>query len=250
MSQQSFFHVPHAGFAAFTATLSTGPWALVDTSAYEAQSGISWTAPSVVLVKIRLKHTVQGLLVAVSGARNAKGCDRNWDACQKQLCTLLDAAAASTVPAKREAAKRLQRLLLLGAGEGQTKLRYQEEVDFGRIQLQLVAHGQAEADVALLGLEPVLAEIASATDDLANAIGHGVSAVTPHARRAAAIADCVAIFTWASETLEWMVNRGANGSEKDLAVMLLASLTDLASRYPLSVPPRSLQQEPPPPSVH
>lgn len=248
MSQQSFFHVPHAGFAAFAATLSTGPWAFVDTSAYEAQSGISWTAPSMVLVKLRLKHSVQSLLVAISGARNAKGCDRTWDACQKQLCTLLEAAAASTVPAKREAAKRLQQLLLLGAGEGQTKLRYQEEVDLGRIQLQLVAHGQAEADVELLGLDPVLAEIAAATDDLAMAIGHGVSAVAPHVRRASAIADCVATFTWAAETLEWMTSRGVNGPEKDLAVMLLASLTDLASRYPLSVPSRQI--EVPPASVH
>ncbi|MBK9264642.1 MAG: hypothetical protein IPM54_33260 [Polyangiaceae bacterium] len=246
MSQLSFAHVPQAGFTAFGSTMSTGAWALVDTTNYENSSTPLWNAPMTAVVKIRMKRTVMGLLEAIAGAGGAKGCDRQWDSCQKQLNGLLGVAAESNNTAKREAAERLQKMLLLGAGAGQTQLRYQEEVDFARKQAALTSQGQGAADVALLGLGPIMAEIASATDALAAAIGHGETNRTPYRRKATAAMECATTFAWAADTLSWMVEHGGEGAERELAMALHASLVELAERYVATAPAALAQQAAPP----
>lgn len=251
MSQPSFAYVPHTGFAAFNATLATSPWSLVDTSAYNDPAKPLWNAPLLVAVKVRVSRTVQGLLVAAMGAGSARICDQTWDGCQKRLNHGIGMHLASPDHDKRDAALRLKKILLLGAGEGQTRLRYQEEVDFGRKQVALVASGQGAADVALLGLGSTMNEIAVATEALALAIGYGESVVAPHARRAKATASCVLTFGWAAEYLAWMTSQAGAGDERALAMSLLATLDELASRYP--APTRTqvpTEMAAPPPSVH
>jgi hypothetical protein len=233
MSQLSFTHVPATGFSAFHAKCTTGTWALIDISAYEGASATPlWNASTLVVVKVRTKKVVTELLHSIEGAGGAKGCDRIWDSCQKQLNGLIGVAAVSNDPAKRDAAGRLQKLLLLGAGEGQTRLRYQEEVDFGRKQAALVAQGQSASDVALLGLGPVITEIVAATNALAAAIGHDNSVVAPHRRKAIATMACVSTFGWAAESLGWMVEHAGAGPDRELAEALLATLDELVARYP------------------
>ena len=249
MSQLSFTHVPLAGFSAFGAHLLTGVWALVDSSAYEDPAKPLWDAPTMVVVKVRLHRQVQGLLQAIAGAGGAKACDRAWDGCQKHLNRHLRLQAISNDPAKQQAVTRLQNLLLLGAGEGQTQLRYHEEVDFGRKQMLLVSQGQAATDVQLLGLGPIMAEIALATDALAAAIGYGETSAAPHLRRSKSTIACVTTFGWAAETLGWMIEHGGNSAQRELALSLHASLVELVERYSVSAP-ISHPQEASPPSVH
>lgn len=250
MSQLSFTHVPSTGFSSFYAKFTSGVWALIDISAYEGAGAIPlWNAPTLVVVKVRLKKAVVELLHSIEGAGGAKGCDRIWDGCQKQLNGLICVAAASNDPAKRDAAGRLQKMLLLGAGEGQTRLRYQEEVDFGRKQVALVSQGQGAADVALLGLGSVITEIDSATNALAAAIGHGNSVVAPHRRKAMATVACVATFGWAVESLGWMFEHGRPGPDQELAMELLATLNELVARYPAIMTPATHSQEVAPPSA-
>ena len=131
----------------------------------------------------------------------------------------------------------------------QTLLRYQEEVDFGRKQVALVASGQGAADVALLGLGPMMNEIAVATEAFASVIGHGETVAAPHARRAKAVAECVITFGAVTESVEWMIEHGGNGAERDVAMAVHASLKDLAERY--TAPLRTIRSaEAPPASVH
>lgn len=233
MSQLSFSNVPMMGFSSFHTDLASGPWGLIDVSGYEGPGAKAlWSAPPLVLVKTRLKREVSQLLQSIEGAGGAKGCDRAWDSCQKQLCGLLGVAAESNDMAKREAALRLQKILLLGAGMGQTRLKYQEEVDFGRKQVALVSQGQAAADVTLLGLGPMFADIALATDALALAIDHGHTVHAPYRRKAKATLACVATFEWAANSLTWLMENAGPGPERDLAAGLLATLEELVARYP------------------
>ena len=128
---------------------------------------------------------------------------------------------------------RLQKMLLLGAGMGQTKLKYQEEVDYGRKQVALASQGQAAADVMLLGLGAMLGDIALATEALALAIDHGHSVHAPYRRKAKATMACVATFEWAAATLTWLIENAGASPERDLAAQLLGSLEDLVARYPV-----------------
>lgn len=234
MSQLSFSNVPMMGFSSFYADLAAGAWGVIDVTGYEGPGATPlWNASLFVVVKMRLKREVSQLLQSIEGAGGAKGCDRAWDSCQKQLCGLLGVAAESNDLAKREAAMRLQKILLLGAGMGQTRLKYQEEVDFGRKQAALVSQGQAAADVTLLGLGAMLGDIALATEALALAIDHGHTVYAPYRRKAKATMACVATFEWAATTLTWLMENAGPGTERDLAAQLLESLEELVARYPV-----------------
>ena len=243
MDRPSFVHIPRAGFAAFAAVLSTDPWARVDASPYEASAKSFRSAPILVTVKLRLERCVDALLQTMAGTGKSHEA-RIVEQYQKQLSALLDTAARSNDPAKRDAAQRL-RELLFGVGEEQTTPSSRGEMDFARIQQSLVDHGQAEADVALLGLDPLLSEIAAIPDSLA-----GTSTTSPlHGQKANAVEACMDAFGWAAETLAWLVKNARNGSERELANALLVSLVDLATRYAI-FPPAARLNDPPLPTVH
>lgn len=246
MSQLSFAHVPQAGFFAFNATLSSNPWTLVDASNHDDPAKPLWNAPVLVTIKIRMKRSIHGLLVAIAGSGGAKGCDRVWDACQKQLNGMISVHSVSHDATKRDAAARLQKTLLIGAGAAQTQLRYQEEVDFGRKQAALVAEGQGATDATLLGLHPLLNEIAAATEALAATIGHGETVSPPYLRRAKAVTTCALTFGWAADYLDWMIQSGGNSPERDIAMTLHASLAELSQRYPAPVRTSHSAEAPPP----
>lgn len=236
MEHLVFTHVPAAGFSAFDVELSVGAWGLVDVSGYEGTNQYALKplgeAPVVVVLKLRLKWGIASLARAIEGAWSAKECDRKWDGCQKLLNAELGVAGMSNDVAKREAAARLQKLLLIGAGEGQTRLRYQQEVDFGRKQQLLISQGQAAADVALLGLGSVMLDIAQATDQLALAIGHGESAHAPYLRKAKATMACASAFGVVADMLGFMAEHGSAGADREQALALRGPLEELVARYP------------------
>jgi hypothetical protein len=86
----------------------------------------------------------------------------------------------------------------------------------------------------LLGIEPLLSEIAANSEPFDNS---GISE-TSAKQKSSAMASCVATFAWAVDTLEWFVAQvdhgSAPGPEKELAQALLASLVHLSARHALT----------------
>jgi hypothetical protein len=235
MKQLVFTHVPAAGFAAFDVELSTGEWACVDSSRFEGGARRSAKpldeGPALVVVKLRLKWAIASLMQAIEVAGDAKECDRQWDTLQRQLATILGARAASNDPVKRAAVQRLQSTVLLDASAAQTKLPYEQEVDFGRKQVLHASQGQGAADVASLGLVPLMLEIAAATDALATAIGYGTTTKTPQECKAEARAACAATFASAAYWLGWIAEYGSEGTDRERAKALVKPLEQLSERY-------------------
>jgi hypothetical protein len=240
MKQLVFSHVSAAGFAAFDVELSSGEWACVDSSRFEGGprrvTKPIEDGPTLVVVKLRLKWAIAALLQAIEVAGDAKECDRHWDTLQKQLASILAARTASNDLAKRSAAQRLQQALLFRSGIGQTKFPHQQEVDFGRQQVRHVSEGQGAADVALLGLVPLMLDIAASTEALATSIGYGTSTKTLQERKVSARAACAATFASAAYWLSWIAEYGSEKMDRERASSLLAPLEQLAERHNAPAP--------------
>lgn len=231
-----FGNVNPEGFLGFAAELEQGEWATIDVSSIEGPDRTALKplcdTPTAIGWKLSLKWVIGGLADARDGAGSAKDLDRIWDALQKKFAALVKAAENDTDAAKRAAAGRLRKTLLRGAGAGQTKYAYQQEVDLGREQVLAAAGGQTAADVALLGLGSLFAEIDAATQDLAAAIGHGEGSDRPSERFRAAVADCAAVFASVSGRIAWTAANGQPGEDRQRAEQLLEPLAALVARYP------------------
>ncbi|HRI69807.1 MAG TPA: hypothetical protein PK156_36510 [Polyangium sp.] len=241
MAPLSFVHVPQAAFSSFSVALLAFPWTLVDASDFELAPNDLVNAPFLVLVKLRLSQAVEALRALTHGFA---GRDSMAWAQQKQLCAVLDLASRSSDPAKRDAARRLQQMFLFDVGEAQSN-EQSLEIDMAHIQMSLVEHGQAEADVQLLGIEPLLNEIAMNSESFSN--GSKSEGVTSFSRKkAAAMASCVGTFAWATEALALFVARMAAGPEKELAQALLGSLVHLSTQSAIAAPNRGTSGALPP----
>ena len=236
MAKESFAHVPTEGFAAFGAEMSSGVWGSIDVASYIGADGRAaqalGTAPTFVALKLQLHWPITALVLAKSGAGTAKQCDDDWDGTQKLLDSMITVGLASKDAQHKAAAERLQKVLLLGEGQKQTQLKYHQEVDFGRQQVHLMSSPAHNADVVLLGLQTVQAQIASATNALANAIGYGATGLAPAKRAKAATTDCVNAFGAVARQLEWLAEFGLEGADRQKALALHAALMDLPTRYP------------------
>ncbi|MEI7894679.1 MAG: HD domain-containing phosphohydrolase [Myxococcales bacterium] len=122
---------------------------------------------------------------------------------------------------KRAAALRLQKLLLRGGGTGQTRLKYQQEVDFGREQIKAAAKDEAAKDITLLAIDTLMASIHTATENLAGSIGHGETDQRPSEQVRGAKAECAAACIWAVHTLTRLGNRGTVAGEKYLSFQVV-----------------------------
>jgi hypothetical protein len=242
MADGSFAYVPAEGFTAFGAELRTGEWGNIDTTNYIGGDGrlikaIS-SAPVTVVMKVQLQGAIGTLLEALKSAGSAKSCDEVWDTAEKRLGVMISAALVSKNAAKQAAAERLFQWLLLGEGAGQTKLKYHQEVDFARKQLELAAKGQCAADVALLELGDLMQDIASATHALAAAIGHGTTGQVPSRRKSATTSNCRMAFGAVTGQLDWIATAGLADIDKEVALGLLRPLRELAARYPAPANPK------------
>ncbi|MBK9264742.1 MAG: hypothetical protein IPM54_33780 [Polyangiaceae bacterium] len=189
-------------------------------------------APLVVACKLRITWVLDELVSADGGSDSAEAADDGWDATQRKGGGLLYAASHDKDAAKRAAAGRLQKAFMKGAGSGQTKMKYHQEVDFGRNQLVLAKEPQNAADIALLGMEAWLVEVEEATETLATATGYGEgTARRPYERKRAALSACSATFADVERQLAWVIRHGHETDHKR-ARALLESLHGLANRYP------------------
>ncbi len=240
MADVSFAHVSTEGFTAFSAQLDDGVWGSIDVSTYVGADGrlvkSMGEAPAFVFFKVKLLLGINDVVCVVQSTGSAKACDDSWDNVQKRFSGLIAVARASTSPQEKAAAGRLHGLLLLGkSGEGQTRLKYQQEVDFGRNQMRMAAEPQCAADLALLGLGSIMAQIASATEDLAIAIGQGRADLVPSRQKRAALAECMQVFGTVYQSLDWIAKQADVGPDGDTAIALRSSLHELALKYPARV---------------
>jgi len=236
MADVSFAHVPAEGFTAFSVQLDNDEWGSIDVSTYLGADGRPvkslGSAPALVLLKVNVLMAVTGVVRVVQSTGGAKGFDELWGNVQKRFSGLIAVARASLNPQEKAAANRLYTTLLLGkSGEGQTRLAYQQEVDFGRKQMRLAEEAQSASDIALLGLGSMMASIASSTEDLAAAIAHGPAELAPARQRKAAVNHCVHVFGTVYRALDWLAEFGETTDQKK-ALALRASFDDLIARYP------------------
>ena len=169
MASYGYGYVTEKGFIAFAKDLAEGAWKdVVIGKKYEAPSHVLpvatlLDAPRVLLWKLRISWAIADLTEAMglAGGEALLKVDANWDRLQRKLNHSLAAAAEDNQAEHADAAGRLQKSLLLGNGTAQTQLGYDEEVDFGWQQAELIAKGQAAADVKLLGLGALMTEIAA-----------------------------------------------------------------------------------------
>lgn len=250
MADVSFAHVSSEGFTAFSAQLDNDPWSTIDISTYLGADGRLQkpigSAPVLVLLKVQLILAVSDVVMVVQSTGGAKRYDDAWDRAQKRLAGLIAVARMSTNAPEREAADRLHDSLLLGKnGDRQTKLAYQQEVDFGRNQMRLATEAQNAADIAALGLGTVMAHVATATEDLAGAVGQGRADLAPSLQRKAIVAKCVHVFGTVHRTLLWMAEFG-DADDRQQAIVLQGSLESLAARYPAKeAKPKPTTKSPP-----
>lgn len=236
MEQLSFTQVPAEGFVAFLQELATDDWATIDISSFLGPNRTPARpleeASVTVFSKLQLQWTLEVLAEIREGAGSAGDRDRDWDTVQKRLKIRIDSAAVDEDMQKQEAAERLRKVMLMGAGQAQTKLKYQQEVDFGRQQVQRAATGQTAADIALLGLGGIITDIQRTSDALAAAIGYGQNTQPPSERLRLALAACASMFSLVAGQLAWLAAHGQVGMEQTRAAKLRASLEALAARYP------------------
>lgn len=237
MADVSFGHVPAEGFAAFDTQLEKDAWGAIDVSTYLGQNGRPakpmGSAPAYATYKVALKVSVSELVLVVQSTAGAKGFDAAWDQAEKHFSAVIVAARKSTNIAVKVAADRLFSAMLLGKGDGQTLLGYQQEVDFGRKQILLSTQPQMAADIALLGLGPMMQTIAGATDALAGAVGQGRADLAPAKQRKALVVKCTQVFGTVYNALDWHTAYGEPGEDREEAIALQTSLKDLAAKYPL-----------------
>jgi hypothetical protein len=112
-------------------------------------------------------------------------------------------------------------------------------VDFGRQQIRLMGDSAHTADVALLGLQSVMPDIAATTNALAQAIGYGVTSLSPAKQKRAATAACVQAFGAVNEQLVWLSEFGMDGADRQKAIALREALVELALRYPRPNPSKA-----------
>ncbi len=236
MADVSFAYVPAEGFTAFGAELRAGTWGNIDVSEYVGADGRTakalCDAPTTVVMKLQMNAVIAAMLGSLKSAGSAKTCDEHWDETERRLGVMISAAMLSKDPLQRTAAERLHKWLLLGDGAGQTNLKYQQEVDFGRKQIELSSQSVCAADIALLGLGEFMADIATATTALAEAIGHGMTGHAPSRRKSAATVACRNAFSTVAKQLDWVIENGLPGPDKEQAITLRAPLIELAARYP------------------
>ncbi len=234
MEQSSFKHVTETGYRALADEFNQGAWATVDITPFvDAQGAIvKPLCTALVTVKIEILATIASLASARSSVYSATDLNRIWDNFQRQLNLTLSTAATDPDAHKRAAALRLQKLLLRGGGTGQTSLKYQQEIDFGREQIKAAAKDEAAKDIALLAIDSLMASIGTATENLAEAIGHGGTDQRPSEQVRGAKAECAAACIWAVHTLTRLGNRGTVAGDRELAVKLVDTLLTLAARYP------------------
>lgn len=237
MASFGYGNIPARGFVSFERELDEAPWKEIATKKYEEaakdDASTLLDAPQLVIFKLRLRFGIAQVIAAL-GATPLTKLDQSWDATQRRLFHRIAVHVDDDDPAMRACADRLFAQLLSGTGTAQTKLDYDDEVDFGRNQIALTREGGAlAADVKKLKLGDVLAEVATTTEALAKGLGRagGGARKAPSRKLRDAVAECAAAFNAVHEGLSWFTARTPPGPDRDQLVALQAPLDRLLERH-------------------
>lgn len=249
MASYGYSYVPEKGFIGFQRDFSAGEWAEVSSKKYdspEQKAGAGLVnAPHPVVWKLRATWAITALREALGrSAASIEALDVRWDSLQRKLHYTLGSSVEDDDSSKRECAERLRGVLLLGNGTAQTRLSFDQEVDFGRQQLALTARGPLAEAAAAVGLGSLLKQIDDATEALARGIGRGPGnqrAGTRSARIREALMACVVAFNGIHDDIAWFLERTEPGEARSRLERLNAPFEALLERYPspsgAAVPP-------------
>jgi hypothetical protein len=242
--RQGFSYVEERGFISLLEDLDKGSrWREHDSTPYENVT----TAPTIPLYqrplalqcKVRLKRGINGLLMA-RGVGLLDVYDASWDKTQRRLYFSVAANTADPDPAKSSAAEKIKDSpgMFLGDGLGQTRLPYEQEVDHGRGQLAML-RGGLRTEVALLGLGPIVEDVANTTEEFATALGRssGKSSKTRAEQVNTALKECRQACNFTLSALGWHTTQPGLSQEASHELEeLLAPLKALLKRYATTVP--------------
>ena len=145
-----------------------------------------------------------GLKLRMPTADELTSLDRAWDASERRVNSQIAVHEDSEDPARAAAAARLRAALLSGAGSAQTVLSWEQEVDFGRKQVELASQAPLSDDVALLELQPFIDDISEKTEALSNVLRQEGSSSAPRSNRIReALVGCRQSFNRVHDDLLW-----------------------------------------------
>lgn len=196
--------------------------------------GASGTAATALgLASWLLFDGIKGVLQALRSV-NRVALDSRWDQAQRRLTTATrlkqtDPDAAVVAAANVIAAT----LLWEGGGLGQTTLSYEDEVDFGLVQIKRSQEATVAQALEDTELRPVMEEVREATlafeQALRRAPGQG-KALAPAAALRAATRACAHNFARSYIIVEALIEATPSGAEADALRTLLQPLDALADR--------------------
>lgn len=243
MSLKGYSFVPDQGYIAFPKDLEVSSWGSVVAVAIP-ETGI---ADAEVMLGSRVDGVLKGLVLfgvsALGAAVNrmpsaASVADNGFDRQERILDADLARALLDDDPARVAAAEVLRDALLLGDGTDQTQLAFQDEVNFGRSQVDLAKQPNISSALALLGLTDRIARISEATERLAIAIGRSDQDASLSAAKRLKLArvQCAAIFNVIHQTLDQLKTASATPTARDRFSALLAPFEALLARHPRPSP--------------
>lgn len=159
--------------------------------------------------------------------------DNAWDSGQRQLYHQIAYFEAEADEALRRAAKILRDAMLLGDGLAQTKLAYDDEVDWGYMQLSLAKEKVFADAIALLGLGHIFDKIKAATDALAKGLGRapGEKRLESRSRRIEnAVRECRSTFGLIHRTIDKHLKTTPPGPTRDFLEQLREPLLEMLAR--------------------
>ncbi len=239
MARAGFGELSEDVLVGFERELTDGAWSSVDAAEWLSRKGAKGKAledaPVLVFHKVVMLGAVQSLVAALAaGDGELRALDEAWDEEQRTLDLELQLKERRKQPAAvREAAARVRKALL-PVGTDQIGYDADKESSFGHTQVLKARAQPLAADVALLGLDPVVTAIERATDALAKVNGHGPA----RGRRVlAAQRGMAAACNAAYETLGELIARAPEASPRRAELAALeASLAALLSRREVSAP--------------
>jgi hypothetical protein len=210
--------------------------------------GIRIEQPKRGLLKARLLWALGVLMtnLGLPDAKEIRQIEGAWRNAQQRLHLKTEFDSRDDNGSVREAAMRVRAALLLGDGLAQNKLPWDQEVDFGRQQLQLAKEPGLGRDVDSLNLSSLLEQVRVTTDALATALN-----ISPDKNRDAArsvqtrqaMDGCKAAFRAVLDDLDWHLNTQPPPDEVAKIQALRAPLIALHERYVEEKPKQKAQLE-------
>jgi hypothetical protein len=238
MTAYGYSYVSDKAFVAFSHDIQEGAWKSISIAKYDTSDQLlaptAFDAPLPVLWKLRIAWVLAVLKQAL-GSGKLDELDGAWDSVQRRVHHRLAENEESRDLEVRQAAQRLRARLLDGGTTAHTMFGYDEEVDFGRQQIELAKDAQTASDIKKLKLGEMLTEIGETTEALAKGAGRKAGmkkAGAPSAQQREALTACSAAFNGVHDDIAWFIEHTPTGVERDKLLALQAPFEALLARNP------------------